>query len=297
VFFEDFPATPTPFSMGGSRFTFTIVQGQGNRNAMPLQLLIDDTEASAALVTALTSDAPDDETEEYGKALYQLAMDVIQAIFDYLRNMVGMEWQSAPLPDEEEWDGFLQLSCVAEYSVDGSTWQRLHVSRKRVFGGFTARWGLKQAHWDELPAFISSRRKAPMANVLIRNSSVHLSQGNGRLAVVEGVTALEVAVKNLFPQVLHVALQAPELEYEAVDRIVQGTGLTGTTRFLIGMVRDRLQLTEDELSALIEGVDARNNVVHNAQRQVDLQQARAYVDAIEKFVRSCRIILAEEIKP
>jgi hypothetical protein len=125
-----------------------------------------------------------------------------------------------------------------------------------------------------------------MRDILIANSLKHLGEGNGRLAVVESVIALEAAIKQLLPKVIVRLPGAPKIDERDLDRVIEKAGLRTTVEVGFKMIMGSAGLAADDIKLLCDAIETRNSIIHNSRRSVDLELAQSYVNTIHNIMLS-----------
>src|SRR5262249_10641069 len=121
---------------------------------------------------------------------------------------------------------------------------------------------------------------------LLASAEAFAGMDHRRAALVEAVTALEVAIASFakrpkaqeaFGPVLADRFDTPSLKTQ-----VEHVGLSGGVRYLLAVIFRPEQLPTDLLRSCQQAVDERNNVVHRGQRDVADAKLRAYLSSVRQ---------------
>jgi len=169
-------------------------------------------------------------------------------------------------------------------------WQRFPFPRRSMqhIAAQMLERGVDRDRWREVGPFIQLGARAPMRDVLISNSLEHLSEHNGRLAVVEAVIALESAVKVLLPKVVLRQLGLGQVEgmtlEPVLDRLIRKAGLWPVTEVGVELIWTESGLTREDVDTVRDAINARHQIIHDPRREVDISDARGFVSALRRFI-------------
>lgn len=145
-----------------------------------------------------------------------------------------------------------------------------------VGGGFE----LSRSDWAAAGDFVRSDRQSDSIGEIMANAAVHLHSGSARAAVIESVSALELAV--------HRFADTPELSVLRADRLfvsdtlkndLKHLGFTNGVRHLLPVVLPPSLVDESILHRANDAIMCRHRIVHGQQRKLDLATARRHVAA------------------
>jgi hypothetical protein len=122
---------------------------------------------------------------------------------------------------------------------------------------------------------------------LVSESMQHIwfsDKRNPRLATVESVMALEAAIKELLPRFIRRLPGNPNPAAESLDKLIQEAGLRLVTSFVLEMLGETIGVSPQDIRLCQAAVERRNAIMHNGQRQVSIQEAETYVDAIDRVI-------------
>jgi len=150
---------------------------------------------------------------------------------------------------------------------------------------------INEGEWNDVEQFVQGRRRPSMVLELLAGAQQLSGNGYARSALTEAVTALEVAVSDFSrTDKCNEALASKYGSRMGIDRLqkqVDRMGLSGTVRYLLPVLLTEDDLPENILKGCRDAIDARQNVVHNGQREV--KNVEYFISSIE----SCCKILRE----
>ena len=250
-----------------------------------LTMEVDVLNVAPDVLSALDTNRPTEKTEEFGREIFELVRNVQNGLINYFRNIAKQFWLEPIAPDPRNWQNFLDSYDTVWLDSTG-TWQRFLVSRKYVIHiaaeVFTG--GVDRNQWREVVAFIERGARSPMIDTLISNSLKHLDENNGRMATLESVIALEAAINRLLPKVISRLPGAPQIEPSQISKLIEKAGLRATATVGLMLIQTPAGLNPEDIQIVGEAINARNNVVHNQGRLVEVALARQYVGAIRRVI-------------
>lgn len=239
------------------------------------------------VVAALEAREPTEETENFGREIFNLAVDVQRGLVDYFRNILKQYWVQPPNPDPRNYQNFLH-QCGAVWLDSSGKWRRFNVVQEYTVHATVSisENGATRQTWARVSNFLEQDKPASMLDVLIANSLQHLHEEDGRLAVVEAVTALESAMKRPLARAIAGLPGAPQISEDLLNKLFEKAGLRTATEVGLTMTRAAAGLKEDDIQKVFDAIEARNNVIHGPQRTVEIESARKYVLAIKHVVEA-----------
>lgn len=199
---------------------------------------------------------------ELGKSVLDLLRPVSR-LLDVLRTSFGQFW----LPLLKSWDsrdwslaGYFDQCFSLKWSEDPSadlqSWNAFEPDDWRVVGGRSIyRTALTQEDWSLAKEVLSGTyTPSPAAQVLAR-ARVLLDEGEDRYALLEAVTALELAVTELLNK--WSSDRRAKRHAEQVTKLALAARLIAVTAAMDGIPRKELELA-------LEAIDLRNRVAHGA---------------------------------
>ena len=221
------------------------------------------------------------------KEIYDIVLVIHNRIIDYFRNVKKQYWLEPLDLDHRNYQSFLD-QCDVVWLNSNSEWRSFPRDNKQevYFNLYMPdeEQGVNEKDWRQLSSFITQTKPAKMRDVLLANSYKHLAQNNGRLAVIEAVIAFESALKQLLPKVIVCIPGAPEITEKEIDKVLEKAGLRAITEVVLKIIMVPVGLNNDDIETAIKAVEARNPIIHNAQRTIEITKARQYVHTIQKII-------------
>jgi hypothetical protein len=78
----------------------------------------------------------------------------------------------------------------------------------------------------------------------------------------------------------------PPIPEGLLDNAVKEMGLRLTATIIFVHLSKKLNLDSDNCSKCLQAIEIRNNIVHNQQRAIPVNDARQYVGAIDQIIKS-----------
>jgi len=264
-----------------------------------LTIEISDARPEPTLLNSLEINDWTEETRGHMAELVELAYEVHNGIVEYFRNLGQQSWLEPKTPDGFDAQKNLQFvleELHARWLDPEERWQPLNVKQRSVMTSFRSHFmdGVDIDEWQTVEtfveAFLNSGTRASLIDVLIANSLQHLDRHNGRLAVIEAVIALEgmLVVKGSLSKVI-VGLNSPsQLDSSLVDKLIEKTGLRLGVKVMLKANAERLGINAEDIDTVLESIEARNGIIHQKRKQVELEKAEEYVWAIRRVIAKLR---------
>jgi hypothetical protein len=246
-------------------------------------------ELDPEVMKSLEAGLKTEKTEEFGREVFDVVMEVHEGLVSYFRNIAKQYCVKPIIIDSRNYENFLDVHCGTVWLDSNGTWRRFLTDRNRAVHITLTTWGncsVDHDMWDHASGFIERGGRAQMRDVLIANSLEYLSQKNGRLAVVEAVTALESAVKQLLPKVILSLPGAPQIGEKELDKVIEQAGLRLVAQVGLKLIMTPAGLATEDIRIIGEAIDARNNVIHGPQRELEVSRAQRYVSAIRRVIET-----------
>jgi hypothetical protein len=214
---------------------------------------------------------------EYDELEYQILRCVVGALnrlFAFARSVKGQYWLGdyEIRPDRLPSD-FVQFAAKI-LAPDGNR-QDFIPGTTIYFGGSSicsAERFLKQEDWRRAGEYVASKRGEPLVGRLLANAEALADQHHTRSAMIEAVTALEVAL-NAFaarPRLEDALLKTyvERLGLKSFKSVVEHLGFTASWTYLIPLILQAPVLPSEVVRGCCEAINQRQNIVHNGQRTV-----------------------------
>jgi hypothetical protein len=149
---------------------------------------------------------------------------------------------------------------------------------------------IREDEWDAVKDFVQGRSRAPMVLELLAGAQQLAGNGYVRSALTEAVTALEVAISD-FARSANCdnelsSMFGARMGLERLQKQVERMGLSGTVRYLLPLLLTDEQLPNQVLKDCSDAIEARQNVVHNGQR--DVKNLNGLISSIESCIEILR---------
>jgi hypothetical protein len=231
-----------------------------------------------------------DEYKELGRNLQKLLMKRINRLLAYARSVKGQFWLDELEPDHLN-PGQFFLRNNASASIDDKSIGFDPDHRTIALTGFATELELMLTaqDWPAVREFVIGERRPPLIGTLLANARHLAEQGSRRNALVEAVTALDVALSNFSRRADAGKLERfrPGLEVTSIGPLIEKAGLRGSFGIVIPLLFSEVEFPASLLETCRGAIEQRNNVVHRGARDVDGIQLTRMILAIE---RSCRIL-------
>jgi hypothetical protein len=220
-------------------------------------------------------------------------LGAVNRLFAFARSIKGQYW----LGDYEVRPDRLPSEVVkfgAKIMAPDGKWQDFIPGTIIHLGGSSScspERFLKQADWRRADEYVASNKGEPLVGRLLANAEALADQGHTRSAMIEAVTATEVALNDMARNPAKSLLICSEirrvLAETTLQNIVQRLGLTAAATILVPIVIPKADLPNDILATCGNAIVQRNNVVHNGQRRVDPEKLPKMIRAIREL---CEIL-------
>lgn len=261
-----------------------------NINCNSLTMEIEVIQPDPDVVAALEAEKPTDKTERFGQEISNLILEIHNMLVSYFRNILKQFWIEYLTMDPVNYQEFLDQHNTYWLDANGK-WRPFFVVRqytKRIMAIVYGN-GVNRDMWTSVKPFLEEKNgKPPLRDILIANSLQHLSERNGRIAVLEAVIAFESTLKEIVPKMILNLPGDPQIKkgdlVKVVDDIMKDTGLKLATKVILSIIKDSVGLENDDIETVVDAIDTRNRIIHRSQRTVDISSARKYVKTIQKVV-------------
>jgi hypothetical protein len=181
----------------------------------------------------------------------------------------------------------------AKVSIDGSEWIRLADTRTGVFRGWSCPVSRRVGSEDWKAIGRIMHRRPDTVGTLLTAADDYRSQDQARTAVIEAVSALEIAVGNFADR-----SKAADWFYGSSERFGVATlkahrrhlGFTATVSYLFPLIFTEEQVQAATLRDCREAIEERNNIVHNGQRTVKPEKMDRYLESVRRLCEFLRAL-------
>ena len=244
----------------------------------------------------------DPSLEEYfrgiGNEIAEAAIFMYNLLISHVRSFKGQYWLSEYeydsgrtrailqhfrakiLTPEQEWLPFLPgTDAINVKSVDD----------KRF---------ITQADWEAIKQGVLSGRKPSLVGILLSGAEELMARGQGRSDIPEAVTALEVALYKFAssPNAERLANSGSEFrrDLSGIKSRIDRLGLTASVAYLLPILLPSDVLSDDVLKDVVDAISARQNVVHNGQRQVAANDLARYMKGLRSICETLQALSIQE---
>jgi hypothetical protein len=225
-----------------------------------------------------------------GKKVHAFALTYFNRFISYARTQKGQYWlEEYPIDPDRMASDFAVFK--AQLQVEPSDWCRFRPTdeqRITVTMMEEARY-IRESDWPGTKDFVKTSSRTWLVLQLLASAEWFAGMDHRRAALVEAVTALEVAIADFakrpkaqeaFGPVLAERFDTPSLKAQ-VDHL----GLSGAIRYLLAVIFPPDRLPTALLRDCQQAVEERNNVVHRGQRDVAKDKLLPYLASIRELCR------------
>jgi hypothetical protein len=206
--------------------------------------------------------------QKLGEEVYDLALTVFNRFISYARNIKGQHWHIEKKYNDYDFIATAQINngdfipwCP---SLDNGVTVLVTMPNEDI--------SIHKEDWGNIAQYIQSTQRPKLTLELLANSRNLFDSGNFRSAVIEAVTALEVAVskfgKSPNIEVLESSVQVNRIDINNLKGQIEHMGFSCSIRYLIPMLISKEDLAQTTLDKCFQALEVRNNVVHQGQRDV-----------------------------
>jgi hypothetical protein len=233
-----------------------------------------------------------DEYVELDRKIANSINIVINRFIAYARNTKGQFWLEEFRLDVQ-WLSSRNNSYEAKAKLDDGDWFRWCPLHEDVFNIRTGSDEIifKLQDWKDVQQVVNRGSRPNLVHELSANAKSLFTANHFRSAVIEAVTALEVAVNDFAanPRIESLVDFAPgRASLENLKNRVEHLKFSTSVMFLIPLLIDSETLPQQVLDNAIQAIQARNILVHKGQRSISEAKARQHV---ESTLQLCQILV------
>ena len=215
-------------------------------------------------------------------------------IIGHIRAERGQYW----LDEQQHVDRNIPSDFIryhARVRIDDSDWMRLADTRIQtlVVQGYPASRRIGSEDWTTIGRLM--QRRPDIVGTLLTAADGYQSQDQARTAVIEAVSALEIAVGNFTDRSKATDWFCHSQERFGVANLRahrKHLGFTAVVSYLLPMLFSEEQVSTEILMDCREAIDERNNIVHNGQRSVKSEKLIRYLKSIR-----CLCVFLQKLSP
>jgi hypothetical protein len=145
---------------------------------------------------------------------------------------------------------------------------------------------VKREEWADIYDFVHSSRRPTLIPELLTNAENLANNEHRRSAIIEAVTALEVAINSFskapqWAEIMNPTMTA-RIDTGSFASQVEHLGFSATLRYLIPLLFNESTLPSDLINKCQDAVLIRHDVVHKGQRKIEKVKLLQMIHAIRK---------------
>ncbi len=231
--------------------------------------------------------------KELGGKVFKLAVKMYNRFISFVYANKGQYWLSKGLLDMDRMSNQIpsfNVGCNAKVKSDNYDWVRWCPPFTDVIRIILPDEdaSVREDEWARIKEFIEDGSRTDLVLELLANAQSLLENGNRKSAVIEAVSALDVAIHNFAKSPLIPSGTIKErVNVNNLESEVKHLGLMVTVNHLLPILFPSNILTTNFLNQCREAIELRNNVVHNGMRDVSEERTRNLIYAVTKV---CKIL-------
>lgn len=262
--------------------------------------------------TAETSDTSNPQMnvayQDLNSQVIRTGLKCLDRLIAYFRNEKGQYWldnyrylyDTYLLDARSKIPFHVAFKVKARLRVNDSAWVKWNPPCTGVLaipGNAEDRY-VKREEWAQVTDFVKSLRRPTLVLELLANSENLARNGFRRSALIEAVSALEIAVISFskFPRwdKITTTARVGRIDTDSLASQIEHLGFSASLRYLIPLLTDETILASDLLRMCQDAVTMRHNVVHNGQRDVN---KKTLLPMIEAMRQTCAILQSLSAAP
>jgi hypothetical protein len=231
--------------------------------------------------------------DELGHQILRCVLGALNRLFAFARSVKGQYWLGdyEIRPDRLPSD-FVQFA--AKILTPDGKWQDFIPGTTIHLGGSSIcspERFLKQEDWRRAGEYVASEKGEPLVGTLLANAEALADQDHTRSAMIEAVTALEVAL-NAFaarPRLEDALLKpyAERLGLKSLKDVVEHLGFTASWTYVVPLILRAPALPSEVVRGCCEAIRQRQNIVHRGQRTV---KANIMMRSLHDIRTACKVL-------
>jgi hypothetical protein len=245
------------------------------------------TDAEHDILTAIRNGAAGAGVPELAKRLCEAVTVVTNKVVDFARHSLG-QWWLQPLPIFHDAGLFFRWFTVT-YAIDGQHQGRLLPTStvKLSVEGAPGASFLRRADLATLRKFVASSTRSSGVREFLANARALAQKGDHRSAVVEAVSAMEVALHQFAKS--DKAGRRWESKFRGRVTIsklsghVEKLGLSKSVAYLLPLLFSARALPKEAIEQATAAIDARNSVAHHGQRSLSAHTVQKHIAVMHQL--------------
>lgn len=230
---------------------------------------------------------------ELGNKVLKLTYDTCNKVISFARNEKG-QFHLEQLTYNKEMLRSLYTGLRAKCKINDEEWFNWSPSSidTITFSMGNYEEYITYEDWKKIKLFVETSGRTNLVNELLSNAmSLLFKYGHRRNAVIEASTALEVALSNFSEnpnfEKLGLLTNIGRINTSNLKNQIKHLGFSGSISYLIPVIFNEEIFPTETLNQCQKAIEARNNIVHQGQRDVDEIVATKHVLALQK---ACEIL-------
>lgn len=238
-----------------------------------------------------------DEYQEMGRKVLQTSLAAFNRLIRFARNQKGQYWlDERPIDFDHMASDFVEFRAKVKLpDRDWIAWYPGSTDLIRLRGPSPEKL-ITDADWADARLFVCGNNRIDLILELLANSEALAANGYRRNAIIEAVTALEIAVSRFAhsPKLNELVSSeiARRMDTVSLRSQVEHLGFSASIRFLLPLLFGEELLPCAVINQCQRAVAIRGNVVHEGQRDIEestiwplLQGIRAACAILMRYTR------------
>jgi hypothetical protein len=250
---------------------------------------------------------PSISLEEYStlnNEFNKLGIDILKIVYKscnrliaYARNNKG-QYHLEQLRYNENHLSSLYIRTNAKCKIRDKEWFRWSPSNiDCISSSLTTEGYITESDWNDISTFVKGQNSISLAKELLSNSrSLLFKFEHRRSAVIEASTALEVTLSNFSKnpnlEKLNYSINTNRIDISNLKNQIKHLGFSGSIKYLIPILFNEKILSSVILSKVYKAIEARNNIVHEGQRNISSEKAKEHIIALKEC---CEVLIEHTI--
>lgn len=246
----------------------TIIPRQGILEIGPLYCLLEIKDVSDDELNAVKDNKIGDSNYlTLGKRVISVIQPPISSFLRILRIQYGQYWLRELFPFDSRFHslGSYCASLRLQWSIDKTNWSEFEPDQQviRMTSNIMRDHAsysnyINEEDWNEIKAKIKTEYSPSYVMILLIQAWEHYDQKNTKYAILDGVTALELAIDEL----LRSALEKMNIKFTKIDEFNTTQSLPVKTMLVTGL---KGNIKSEEIEDTLETIKIRNNIVHEGK--------------------------------
>lgn len=147
---------------------------------------------------------------------------------------------------------------------------------------------INREDWQSMREYVNSEKRIKFKYELISRAFILNSVSLRTNALVDAVTALEIAISDF--------VKLPAIDSINYEKVLSSIGVSNLDvafehlkfstfiQYLLPLILDEKTIAEIDFVCISEALQARNNIIHNGQRDIDKNKSIKYLVSIRKLI-------------